>query len=313
VQNGRSLGGPILSIILVHPVPITTLMENLLTQLLNGLVTSMLLFVTAAGLSLIFGLMDVINLSHGAFYLLGGYLGLALVRQFDSFWLALLVTPLLVGVAGLLLEYFLLRRFYGRGRHLEQVLLTFGVTLVIVDLTRAAWGAFVESVAVPPLLAGQVDVFGLQFPVYRLAVIAFGLALAAALWLVIERTRLGAIVRAGVTDAQMVSGLGIDIRRVFAGVFGVGTALAGLAGVIGAPIFSLYPGLDSEILILALVVVVVGGLGTLKGAFFGSLVIGLADTFGKALVPEFSRFLLFAVMALILLVRPTGLFGPKAG
>ena len=288
-------------------------MDNLLPQLLNGLVTGMLLFVLAAGLSLIFGLMDVINLAHGAFYLLGGYVGLALARGLDSFWLALLLAPLLVGAAGLLLERFLLRRLAGRHRHLEQVLLTFGVTLIVVDLTRAVWGARVESVAVPPLLAGPVTVLGVAFPLYRLAVIGFGLALAAGLWLVIERTRLGAIIRAGVSDAQMVSGLGIDIRRVFTGVFAAGTALAGLAGVIGAPVFSLYPGLDSEILILALVVVVVGGLGTLKGAFFGSLVIGLADTFGKALVPEFSRFLLFAVMALVLLLRPTGLFGARAG
>jgi branched-subunit amino acid ABC-type transport system permease component len=269
----------------------------------------MLLFVLAAGLSLIFGLMDVINLAHGAFYLLGGYVGLAVARGLGSFWLALVLAPLLVAAAGLLLEYGLLRRFYGRHRHLEQVLLTFGVALIVVDLTRAAWGARVEAVPVPPLLAGQVAAFGLQFPLYRLAVIGFGLALAGGLWLVLARTRLGAIVRAGVSDAQMTAGLGIDIQRVFAGVFAAGTALAALAGVIGAPVFSLYPGLDSEILILALVVVVVGGLGTLKGAFWGSLVIGLADTFGKALVPEFSRFLLFAVMALILLVRPTGLFG----
>jgi branched-subunit amino acid ABC-type transport system permease component len=268
----------------------------------------MLLFVLAAGLSLIFGLMDVINLAHGVFYLLGGYVGLALTRALGSFWLALLVAPLAVGAAGLLLEYGLLRRFYG-GRHLEQVLLTFGVALIVADLTRAAWGARVEAVAVPALLAGQASVFGQPFPLYRLAVIGFGLALAVILGLVIARTRLGAIVRAGVSDAQMVAALGIDIQRVFAGVFGVGTALAGLAGVIGAPVFSLYPGLDSEILILALVVVVVGGLGTLKGAFFGSLIIGLADTFGKALLPEFSRFLLFAVMALILLARPRGLFG----
>lgn len=272
----------------------------------------MLLFVLAAGLSLIFGLMDVINLAHGAFYLLGGYLGLAVTRALGSFWLALLVAPLVVGAAGLLLEYGLLRRFYGGGRHLEQVLLTFGVALVVVDLTRAAWGARVEAVAVPALLAGPVSLLGLQFPLYRLAVIGFGLALAGVLWLAIVRTRLGAIVRAGVSDAPMVAALGIDIQLVFAGVFAAGTALAGMAGVIGAPVFSLYPGLDSEILILALVVVVVGGLGTLKGAFFGSLVIGLADTFGKALLPEFSRFLLFAVMALILLVRPRGLFGAPA-
>ncbi|HLE28466.1 MAG TPA: branched-chain amino acid ABC transporter permease [Anaerolineales bacterium] len=286
-------------------------LDNFLTQLLNGLVTSMLLFVLAAGLSLIFGLMDVINLTHGAFYLLGGYIGLAMVRQFDSFWLALLLAPVAVGALGLMIEFFFLRRLYGRGRHLEQVLLTFGVALIIIDLTRATWGAYVEAVPSPALLAGQVTVFNLRFPIYRLSLIAFGLALALLLWLLIGRTRLGAIVRAGVSDAQMVSGLGIDVHAVFAGVFGFGVALAALAGVVGAPVFSLYPGLDSEILILALAVVVVGGLGTLKGAFFGSLLIGLADTFGKAFLPEFSRFLLFAVMAVVLLIRPWGLFGQK--
>ncbi|MGH2593112.1 MAG: branched-chain amino acid ABC transporter permease [Anaerolineae bacterium] len=286
-------------------------MENFITQMLNGLVTGMLLFVMAAGLSLIFGLMDVINLTHGAFYLLGGYIGLTTVRQLGDFWLALLVAPLLVGILGLLIEYFFLRRLYGRHRHLEQVLFTFGVALIIIDVSRVTWGAFVEVVPGPALLSGHVTVFNVQFPIYRLSLIGFGLALALALWLLIERTRLGAIVRAGVSDAQMVSGLGIDIHRVFAGVFAFGAALAGLAGVVGAPVFTLYPGLDSEILILALVVVVVGGLGTLKGAFFGSLFIGLADTLGKALLPEFSRFLLFAVMAVVLLIRPSGLFGQR--
>jgi len=286
-------------------------MENFLIQLLNGLVTSMLLFVMAAGLSLIFGLMDVINLTHGAFYLLGGYIGLTAVRLLGDFWLALIIAPLVVGGLGLLIEYFFLRRLYGRHRHLEQVLFTFGVTLIIIDLTRATWGAYVESIPSPALLSGQVSLFHIQFPVYRLSLIGFGLLLAFLLWLLIERTRLGAIVRAGVSDAEMVSGLGIDIQRVFAGVFAFGTGLAALAGVVGAPVFTLYPGLDSEILILALVVVVIGGLGTLKGAFFGSLIIGLADTFGKALLPELSRFILFAVMAFVLLLRPSGLFGPK--
>lgn len=286
-------------------------MDNFLIQLLNGLVFSMLLFTLAAGLSLIFGLMDVINLAHGAFYLLGGYIGLTMVRQFGNFWLALVLAPLLAGGLGLILEYFFLRRLYGRHRHLDQVLLTFGVALIITDLTRWNWGAYVESVPGPALLEGQVRVFGILFPVYRLALVGFGLVLAAALWLFIERTRLGAIVRAGVFDPQMVGGLGINIQWVFASVFALGTALAALAGVIGGPVLNLYPGLDSEILILTLVVVVVGGLGTLKGAFFGSLVIGLADTFGKALLPQFSLFLIFAVMALVLLLRPSGLFGLK--
>ncbi len=283
-------------------------MENFLIQLLNGFVSSMLLFTMAAGLSLIFGQMNVINLSHGAFYLLGGYIGLTAVRQFGAFWPAVIVAPIAVGLLGLVVERYLLRRMYGSERHLEQVLLTFGIALVLTDLIQWNWGAFVESVPPPSFLAGQIPFFGIRFPIYRLAIIGFGLLLALGLWLFLGRTRIGAIVRAGVTHPQMVSGLGINIQLVFAGVFAVGTALAALAGVLGAPITTLYPGLDSEILILTIVVVVVGGLGTLKGAFLGSLLIGMADTFGKAIIPEFSLFILFGVMAVVLLLRPTGLF-----
>ncbi len=286
-------------------------MDTLIIQFLNGLVFSMLLFVMAAGLSLIFGQMNVINLAHGSFYMLGGYVGLSTVRLLDSFWLALMIAPLAVGALGVAIEYLLLRRLYGTHRHLDQVLFTFGLALIAADLIRWNWGAYVVSVPAPPLLQGQVPFFGIQFPLYRLSLIGFGLIIAVLLWIFIERTRIGAIVRAGVSDARMVSGLGINIQLVFAGVFALGTALAALAGVIGAPVHSLYPGLDFEILILTLVVVVVGGLGTLKGAFFGSLVIGMADTFGKAFLPEFALFIIFAVMAVVLLLRPSGLFGLK--
>lgn len=288
-------------------------MSNFPIQLLNAIVTSMLLFTMAAGLSLIFGQMNVINLSHGAFYLLGGYIGLTMVRQLGAFWPAVIIAPLVVGLLGLVVERFLLRRFYGSHRHLEQVLLTFGAALVLSDLIQWNWGAFVESVPPPALLRGQVPFMGLQFPIYRLAVIAFGLLLALGLWLFMGRTRLGAIVRAGVTNPEMVSGLGINVDAVFAGVFGVGTGLAALAGVLGAPITTLYPGLDFEILILTVAVVVIGGLGSLKGAFLGALLIGLADTFGKAQIPHLSLFLIFAVMAVVLLLRPSGLFGVEMG
>ncbi|MDQ7029573.1 MAG: branched-chain amino acid ABC transporter permease [Ardenticatenia bacterium] len=284
-------------------------METFIIQLLNGLVFSMLLFTMAAGLSLIFGQMDVINLAHGSFYLLGGYIGLTMVRRLDSFWLALLVAPLMVGALGLVLEYVFLRRLYGRHRHLDQVLFTFGLALIAADLIRWNWGAYVESVPPPELLSGQIPLFTVQFPVYRLFLIVVGVTLAVLLGLLLERTRIGAIIRAGVADAHMVSALGIDIHKVFAGVFALGVALAALAGVLGAPVLNLYPGLDFEILILTLVVVVVGGLGTLRGAFFGSLLIGMADTFGKAFLPEFTLFLIFAVMAVVLLLRPSGLFG----
>jgi branched-subunit amino acid ABC-type transport system permease component len=283
--------------------------DTFIIQLTNGLVFSLLLFLMAAGLSLIFGLMEVVNLAHGTFYLLGGYVGLTIVSWLGNFWLALLIAPLSVGALGLLLEITLLRRLYRRG-HLDQVLFTFGVALIGADLMRWAWGAYVLTISTPPLLAGQVDVMGIAFPVYRLTMIALGLLIAGLLWLVIERTRIGAIVRAGVSDAQMVGGLGINVERVFAGVFAVGCGLAALSGVAAAPIVNLYPGLDFEILILAMVVVVVGGLGTLKGAFWGSLLIGMADTFGKSSqLAQFSSFVIFVIMGLVLLIKPAGLFG----
>lgn len=288
-------------------------MENFLLQLLNGLVASMLLFIMAAGLSLIFGQMRVINLSHGAFYLVGGYMGLTAVKQWGAFWPALLLAPLLVGLMGWLVERFLLRGRYGRERQLQQVLLTFGVALVLSDLAEWRWGAYTQTVSPPALLATAVPLFGLQFPLYRLAIIGMGLLVALALALFLGYTRLGAILRAGVTHPQTVSGLGIDVERVFAATFAGGVALAALAGVLGSPITTLYPGLDFEILILTIVVVVIGGLGSLRGAFVGALLIGLTDTFGKARLPEFSLFLIFAVMAAVLLVRPSGLFGVDEG
>lgn len=284
-------------------------MDNLLLQFLNGLVSGMLLFIMAAGLSLIFGQMNVINLTHGGFYLIGSYIGFSMISRFGNFWLALLIAPLVVGTLGLLIERLLLRRFYGEDSHLKQVLLTFGIALILTDLIEWQWGATPLAIDPPALLGGTLPLLGIQFPIYRLTLIAFGLLLALILWLFLERSRIGAIVRAGVSDATLVSGLGINIDRVFTGVFVFGTMLAALAGVIGAPIFQLYIGLDFEILVLTLVVVVLGGLGTLKGAFWGALLIGMADTFGKAIIPQFSLFTIFAVMAVVLLIRPSGLFG----
>lgn len=228
-------------------------MENLLLQLLNGLVTSMLLFIMAAGLSLIFGQMNVINLSHGAFYLLGGYIGLTAVYQTGSFWTAVWVAPLLVAAIATSVEQLLLHRFYGRGQQLEQLLLTFGLAVLIADLIEWRWGAHVESLPPPALLAGQLPLLGLQFPIYRLAIIGIGLSLAASFYLVSRYTRLGAIIQAAVSNPEMVNGLGIDVPRLFTAVFATGSALAALAGVLAAPITTLYPGLDFEILILTLV------------------------------------------------------------
>ncbi len=281
--------------------------EVAVQQALNGISFGALLFILAAGLSLIFGMMDVVNLAHGAFYMLGAYVALIVVQRTDQFWLALLLAPLVVGLLGLVLEPLLLRRL--RGRHLDQVLLTIGVSLVIADLIGLTFGREIRSLPVPAGLDHSISLMGGDYPVYRLFVIGFGAALAAVLAVVHRRTKLGALIRAGVDDASMLSALGINIDRLFACTFAVGAALAGLAGVIAAPVFGVFPGMDIDALIYSLIVVVVGGLGTLSGAFAGAALVGPADTFGKVLFPQFALALIFAIMALVLLLRPTGLLG----
>jgi branched-chain amino acid transport system permease protein len=281
--------------------------ELLFEQALNGFSFGALLFILAAGLSLVFGMMDVINLAHGAFYMLGAYLALTVVQRGGSFWLALLFAPLALGVLGFVLEPLLLRRL--RGRHLDQVLLTIGVALVIVDQIGLVWGREVRSLAAPQGLDGSVRLIGGDYPVYRLFVIGFGVVLAGVVGVVHRRTKLGMRIRAGVDDAEMLGALGVDTDRLFAGTFAVGAALAGLAGVVAAPIFGLQPGMDADALIYSLVVVVVGGLGTLGGAVVGSVLVGPADTFGKVLFQEFALAVIFAIVALVLLLKPTGLLG----
>lgn len=277
-------------------------------QALNGLAYGVLLFLLTVGLTLIFGMLDVVNLAHGSFYMLGAYAGLALIAATDSFWLALLGAPLAVGLVGAVIERLCLRPLYRRPS-LDQVLLTFGFIYFFEDLVKWIWGGRIRSIPPPDLFAGSVQVLHVTVPAYRLFVIAFGLVMALVLWLVIERTRLGAVIRAGVYDAEMAAGLGIDIQRVFTGVFAFGAALAGLSGVIAGPIQSAYPAMGVGILIPALIVVVVGGLGSLKGSLAGSLIIGQAETFGKAWLPEAAMLIIYVVMALIVLLRPQGLFG----
>jgi len=281
-----------------------------LLQALNGLAYGMLLFLLAAGLSLIFGLADIVNLAHGGFYMVGAYLALSFARWTGSFWVALAAAPLITAAGGFLLEWEFLRPLYRR-THLDQILLTFGFAFVLTDLARWLWGADVQSLAAPRGLDQSVAILGTLFPAYRLFVIGLGGALALGLWLGLGRTRLGAIVRAGVANKEMTQALGINIALVFTGVFAFGTALAGLAGVVAAPILGVFPGVDFETLIVTLIVVVVGGLGTLGGAFWGSLLIGQADTFGKVLLPQVALVVIYLVMAGVLLVRPTGLFGGR--
>jgi branched-subunit amino acid ABC-type transport system permease component len=282
--------------------------ELVFQQALNGLSFGALLFILASGLSLVFGMMDVVNLAHGAFYMLGAYVALSVVQFTGSFWLAMIAAPLALGLLGFALEPLLLRRL--RGRHLDQVLLTIGVSLVIVDVIGQVWGCDVRSLSAPAGLDGSVTLIGGVYPVYRLFVMAFGAALAVAMALVYRRTKIGMLIRAGVEDAEMLSALGVNTNRLFTWTFATGAALAGLAGVIAAPVFGVQPGMDTDPgLLYSLVVVVVGGLGTLSGAVAGSVLVGPADTFGKVLFQDVALAVIFAIVALVLLLKPTGLLG----
>ena len=281
--------------------------EQLFQQALNGLSFGALLFILAAGLSLVFGMMDVVNLAHGAFYMLGAYVAYSVVQGTGSFWLAVLVAPAMLFALGVVLEPLLLRRL--RGRHLDQVLLTIGVSLVIADQIGLWWGREVHALAAPPGLDGSLSLYGGAYSAYRLAVIVFGVGLSVALMLIQQRTKLGMLIRAGVQDTEMLSALGVDTDRLFALTFASAAALAGLAGVVAAPLLGLQPGMDVQALLFSLVVVVVGGLGTLGGAVAGSALVGPLDTFGEILLQELALAVIFAIVAVVLLFRPTGLLG----
>lgn len=284
-----------------------------LVSILNGFAIGSLLFILAVGLSIVFGMMDVLNLAHGALYLAGAYLGYQFAGDTSS-WLgfgtalgaAALVGLLAGGVLSTMTEPL------ARRPHLDQALLTLGVALVVAELLAISYGNDVLRVNAPPGLDESVQVFGRTYPAYRLALIGVGLMIAIAVYAVVERTTIGALVRASVADRDMVSALGVDNRKVKLAVLGAGSALAAVAGVLGGPIYGAAPGLDETVLILALVVVVIGGLGSIKGAFIGALVIGQVESLGRALVPDLASFMLFGALALVLIVRPRGLFGAKA-
>jgi branched-subunit amino acid ABC-type transport system permease component len=285
-------------------------MELFVAQLLNGLVYGMLLFLMAAGLSLIFGLMNVVNLAHGSFFMLGAFIGYSLFQLTGSFWTAFVIAPIAVIALGIVMEVLFLRPLYRRG-HMDQVLLTFGFTFVFLDLVQSVWGRSVLRLPAPAALQNTLQIGWGVFSAYRLSLIGFGFAIAAILWLLLERSRIGAMVRAGVDDAAMAAGLGANIPALFGAIFGFGVALAALGGVAAAPILGVYPGMDADILIPAFIVIVIGGMGSLRGAFVGSLLIGICDTFGRAYFQTVSLFLIYLTMIIVLLVRPQGLFGIK--
>jgi branched-chain amino acid transport system permease protein len=277
----------------------------------NSITFGGLLFLLSAGFSLIFGLMRIPNLTHGSLFMLGAYFGATFAGgmlgvMFD-FWVAALLAALLVAALGALLERFLLRQL--PGQQLAQVLVTLGVSFIAADFCLMTWGGDPINVASPPGLAGFLRFGPLVVPKYRLAVIFIAVVVACALWLLLERTRLGAMIRAGVDDPDMARVVGIRVSRLFTIVFALGAGLAAFAGIIGAPILSVYPGLDQDMLPLALVVVILGGTGSLLGSFVGSIVIGFIYNFGQALLPELAYFVLFLPMLLVLIFRPQGLFG----
>ena len=282
-------------------------LEFWVTQTFNGLSYGALLFLLASGLSLIFGVKRVVNLAHGSYFMLGGYVGLSVIWRTGSYVLALVAGALALAVVGIAMERMFLRRL--AGQTLGQVLMTIGFALIFQDLALLIWGGDPYSIRPPSLLAGVVTAGPGRFPIYRIFIIVIAVAVGAALWLLLDRTRIGAMIRAAVDDPEMAQGVGIRVPRVSLGVFALGAALAAFGGVVGAGFLGVYPGLDFEILPYAFVVVIVGGLGSLPGAMVGSLLVGLLDNFGKALFPELSYFTLFAPMALILALKPTGLFG----
>ena len=278
-----------------------------LVQTLNGISFGMLLFLLAAGLSLIFGLMKILNLTHGSFYLLGGYLGLLVLHRTGSFVLAVLAASLAIAVVGVVIERFFLRRFHLQ--ELPQVLVTFGFLFIFSDLTTLIWGGNPQTMPKPEMFANSLQLGSFFYPSYRLFIIGFGLVVAVLLWWLQEGTRIGAMVRASVDDEEVARALGINVSLLFTLVFALGAFLAALGGVMGGPIVGVYPGADFEVLLLGFVVVIIGGLGSLKGALAGSLIVGLLDNFGKVFFPELALFTIFAPMVLILAVRPAGLFG----
>jgi branched-chain amino acid transport system permease protein len=289
-----------------------------LIQLLNAVQYGLLLFLVASGLTLIFGIMGVINLAHGSFYMVGAYLAWSLTAWTGNFWLALPVGVALSVALGMLLEWLFIRRLYTRD-HLYQVLLTYGLILIFEELRSIVWGNDVHGVAVPKLLAGSIPLTDtLSYPIYRLWISAVCVLLAVLLYVLIQRTRLGMKIRAGASNREMVQSLGIDIGLLYRIVFALGVALAGFAGMIAAPVSSVFPGMGNQVLIVCFVVVVIGGIGSIKGAMTAALLIGLVDTFGKVIevdiggfkvLPELAGMLPYVLMAAILLWRPEGLFG----
>jgi branched-chain amino acid transport system permease protein len=299
-------------------------MSLLIEQTLNGVQLALLLFLVAAGLTLVFGIMDFMNLSHGSLFMMGAYFAATFVVLTGSFVVGGVLAIICTTLLGFAIEAIWLRPLFGRG-HLDQVLGTFGLVLFFNDFVRLVWGAAGRTLAVPQMLAGHVSFDAFTYPVYRLVLIAVGLLVAAGLYLLVQRTKIGMIIRAAASDRDMAGAIGADVTLVSAFVFGLGAALAGLAGLFAAPLLTVQIGMGDNILILALVIIVIGGLGSVRGAFFAALVVGLIDALGRAYLPQLLRLILspvaastaagslssvaiYILLAFVLLVKPQGLF-----
>ena len=302
--------------------------DYLLLQMLNGVQLGLLMFLLAAGLTLTFGIMDLVNLAHGSLYMMGAYIAWTLIGWTDSFLLGALLALPATFLLGIVVEAIVMRRLYGRD-HLDQVLATFGLILFFNELVRAVWGPAGKSIAVPSFLARTVEILpGVPYPAYRFAIIVTGAAVAALLAWLVARTRLGMLIRAGASNRRMIGALGVNIELLFSLVFGLGAVFAGLAGLMAAPLSSVKIGMGDDILIVAFVVIVIGGIGSIKGAFVAAMVVGQIDIVGRAFLPDvlktflstsaassaapaISQVLVYIVMAGVLVWRPTGLFGQR--
>lgn len=279
----------------------------LLIQFLNALQFSMTLFLLAVGLTIIFGLMKIVNLAHGSLYMVGAYLGLSITNYTDSFWLALVIAPILTALIGAIL-YYLLFKHIQNADPMKQVLLTFGLIYIALDSVRLLWGTMSHSISAPNILSNSILLINEPYPSYRLFVIAIGLIVLFILYIILEKTKIGAKVRASVDDPETAQLLQINTDKILFYTFALGCGLAGLAGITVAPILGVEPGMDMEVLVLTLIVVVVGGPGSLKGAIIGSLLIGFVDSFGKVYIPQLAQIIIYAVMALTILFKPDGLY-----
>ena len=285
-------------------------MSDFTVFFLHGLAYAGLLFLVSAGLTLVFGMMNVLNFAHAAMYMLGAYFSYTILQATDQFWLSLVVCPLFLFAIGGLVERFLLRRVHIHG-HLHELLFTFGLAYIITEVVKWVWGNFPLAVNIGGFLGDTVEIIGITYPVYRIFIFVCAVVVGIALALILYKTRLGIILRAAVNDGEMVNALGINVPLVFTGVFAFGAALSGFAGVIAGPMLSTYPGMANEILIDAFVVIVVGGFGSLGGAMVASLLIGELQSFGVLLFPRLSLALVYMLMAVVLIIKPSGLFGEK--